>query len=270
MRVVSLAPAATEILFALGLGHRVAAVTDHCDYPPEAANKERVGPFARPDTEMITALRPDLVVTGGKMHTGTEATLAAAGITIYRFFPGSVAELLTAMEELGELCAAGETGRSIIGGLRRRVGEIEERAAARQKTAVLFLMGEPPLTTPGPASCQYDALRLAGAGPVPFPESDAFVRLTWERLEDCDPAVILACGRVPGQPAGRKCPGCGSARPPCRREVEELYADQRLAGLQAVRRRRIHPVPCSFLCRPGPRMVDGMAEIAKLLESWDA
>jgi len=265
MRIISLTPAGTEILFALGAGPRVRAVTDHCDYPPEVADLDRVGPFGRPDADRITALQPDLVVTGGKMHQGIETLLADAGINTYSFFPTTVEQLLTAMEELGELSGTGKTGRGIINSLRERVLRIREQATSPKNPTVLFLMGEPPLTTPGPASCQYDALRLAGAGLVSFPKPDAFVRLAWEELTAYDPEVILACGRLADQPVKRKCPGCSSANPPCRRKVEVLYEHERLAGLRAVQAKRIHPLSCFSLCRPGPRLVDGMEQVRDIL-----
>jgi len=269
MKIVSLAPSHTEILFALGLGEQVAGVTGHCDYPPEVKSKERIGFFACPDVGKISSLQPDLVIAYGKLHRNYAAELRGAGLKVWDFFPCTVEELLGGMETLVDLTGAGGKGLSAVGSLRQRVYKIRERTKVLPKPKVFFLMFDRPATTPGPASCQYDALCLAGASLLPAEQKLSFTFVSRDRLAEFDPEIIISCGRPPGPAKRKRCPGCRVENPPCRRDVSGLMENPHLAGTRAVMNRRVYTIPCHWLCRPGPRLVEGMERLSGLFHSGE-
>ncbi|RJR32747.1 MAG: Fe3+-hydroxamate ABC transporter substrate-binding protein [Deltaproteobacteria bacterium] len=264
MRIVSLAPSHTEILFFLGLGEQVAGVTAHCDYPPEAKSKERIGFFACPDMGKIVALRPDLIVAYGKLHRDHAEELRGAGLRVWDFFPRTVEELLGGMEMLVDMTGAGGKGLSAVDSLRQRVCEIKEKTRDIPKPGVFFLMFDRPATTPGPASCQYDALCLAGVSLLPAEQKLSFTFVSRDRLVEFDPEIIVSCGRSPGRAERKRCPGCRVENPPCRRDVSSLLESPYLAGTRAVMNRRVYTIPCHWLCRPGPRLVEGIERLSGL------
>ena len=102
-RIVSLAPSNTEILFALGLGDRVVGVTDWCDYPPEALEKEKVGDYAMPDIEKVAALNPDLVLAGYGNPIEVVYTLAGLGLTVFGIKTTDLNDLLNDIRRIGEI-----------------------------------------------------------------------------------------------------------------------------------------------------------------------
>jgi len=102
-RIVSLAPSNTEILFALGLGDKVVGVTDQCDYPPEALEKEKVGSLDTPDIEKIVALNPDLVLAGYGNPIDVVYTLEGLGLTVFGIKTTDLDDLLNDIKTIGEI-----------------------------------------------------------------------------------------------------------------------------------------------------------------------
>ena len=102
-RIVSLAPANTEILFALGLGEKVAGVTTYCDYPAEAKEKPKVGDFVGPNLEAVAAARPDLVLATGGVQADVIAKLEDLGAKVVVLDPQSVDEVREAIQTTGRI-----------------------------------------------------------------------------------------------------------------------------------------------------------------------
>ncbi|MQL52729.1 ABC transporter substrate-binding protein [Desulfofundulus thermobenzoicus] len=268
MRIVSLVPAHTEILFALGLGEQVVGVTAHCDYPPPVAAKDRVGFFNRPEPEKIMALRPDLVLAGGPIHHDCGEKLLQMGARVFHFAPRTVQELLQGMDDLAEITGAGEEGHRLVAGLKERVVLLRERVRDFPRPRVMFIMGEEPLVTPGPASIQYDALGMAGAALMPAGEDKSAIFLSRDDITGFDPEIILACGQNPFAPPRKRCPGCTLKNPPCMRDVEKIKNHPLLAGVAAVQEGMVFTIPCHWLCRPGPRLIEGMERISHLCQEF--
>lgn len=268
MRIISLVPSHTEILFSLGLGDLVVGVTQHCDYPPVVTEKERVGYFGKPDLEKIVALKPDLVITGGRIHEGCASELRGLGIAVYPFEPTGVEALLHGMEELLELTGRRD-GSAVVSGLRERLERISGLVRGCRHPRAALVMGEISLAVPGPANCQYDAMRIAGTEPMPGEEDLPFRRVTWNDVTGFNPEILLVCGYARGGVMKKRCPGCAVKNRPCAREVGAVIANPALAEVDAVKKGHVYPVSCHFFCRPGPRLFDGMEWLASLVSRLD-
>ncbi|SFG93040.1 iron complex transport system substrate-binding protein [Desulfotomaculum arcticum] len=267
LNIISLVPSHTEILFALGLGEQVAGVTANCDYPPQALRKIKVGTFACPDSARILSLHPDLVIAGGGIHSKCVTELRQAGITVLNFMPQSVNNIFEIMKKIIEFAGAYEVGGSTVAMLKDKLLLIEEKAKQSACPKVIFVMGKQRLMTPGPASCQYDALRIAGASMISFGEDVSYAPITWDDIIDEDPDIILACGRSENEPLQKRCMGCTLENRPCMQNVEDILHHPFLEKVTAIKTRRVYTIPCHYLCRTGPRLFDGMMKLAQLFQA---
>ena len=263
-KMVSLAPSHTEILFALGLGEKVVGVTENCDYPPEVKDKKRIGFFAHPYLPQIISLRPDLVFTYGQVHKGCTEALQTAGITVVNFIPRTIEELLQGMELIAGINGEDKAGHELVSLLKEKVKKIKARTASFLRPRVFFLMSEEPLATPGSASCQYDTLYTAGAYPFPLADEAPFALLSWEDVVRYDPEIIVACGRENHQPPKKRCPGCQRKIPLCSRNIEDIKSYPPLKKVKAVQTGRIYSLSCENICRPGPRLIEGLEKLSIL------
>lgn len=262
MRIISLVPAHTEILFSLGLGEQIVGVSANCDYPQQTGQKEKTGYFSQPEINRIISLKPDLVVTGGEIHRSCVKELRRRGIDVFDFMPRSVPELIAGIDELARVTKS-KKGALLIGELKKRLEQsVVERKSYRRPRAI-FLMGNRRMVTPGPATCQYDALRLTGLEQMPLAADLDYALITGEEVATFDPEIVLACGQPLIEPAQPRCPGCSIENPPCARGPEEIKNRGELSGITAVKKEQVYTIPCHFFCRPGPRLFDGMDWLLK-------
>src|SRR5688572_3236490 len=111
-RIVSTAPSITETLFALGLGDRVVAVSQHCHYPPEAATRHKIGNFVKPNVEAIVALRPDLVIVQS-MADPAAAQLQRMKLNVMRVDHGDLEFTFTAIHDIARRCGVPDRGTKL-------------------------------------------------------------------------------------------------------------------------------------------------------------
>ncbi|HKP86775.1 MAG TPA: cobalamin-binding protein [Blastocatellia bacterium] len=238
-RIVSLAPSVTETLFALGLGDRVVGVTSYCDYPPEAAEKEKVGDTLRPSIERIVALKPDLVVasTASQLEQFVR-DLDKVGIPVYVSNPRDLEGVLRSIGMIGDITRAGDRAEGLTGDMRARVNAIESRMAGiKQRPKVLFVLGVEPLITVGGASFINEMISRAGGDSVSAGLDAEYPTFSLETAVASRPEVIFF------QAGGEKLP-------------------EWLKGTPAARSGRVFHIDDNLLLRPGPRIVDGLEQMA--------
>lgn len=142
-RVVSLVPAATEMLFALGAGDLVVGVSSYDSWPPEVASLPRVGALIDPDVERVLSLRPQVVVVDPS-QSGLIAQLRAAGIRPYPYATGSLEAIIEHAAGLGEAVGRAADGQRLAADLRARLAAIAAEVAGRPRPAVLLVFGRRP------------------------------------------------------------------------------------------------------------------------------
>ena len=123
-RIVSLAPNVTEMLFALGLGDRVAGVSENCDYPPAAKQKPKVGGYVRPSAERILSVRPDLVVASRGNPPEVLRQVERAGVAVYAADPQTIDQVIALARRLGRLTGEPQSGRALATDLSRRAKKV--------------------------------------------------------------------------------------------------------------------------------------------------
>ena len=247
-RIVSLVPGVTEMLFVIGAEERLIGVTDFCDFPAAARRKHRVGSMLAPSLETVVALRPDLVVaTDSGNSDETRIQLERLGLPVYLVSPRGVADVFRTMEQLGALTGQGARAAEAVAGLQRRVRAVVERVATRPRPRVLYVVWPEPLIVPGRGAAVSELIELAGGASVTADAAEGYPRWSVEAAVAGAPELIVLARH-----------GVGTG--PVSRDKWE-----RFAGLPAIRTGRIHNVDGDLFHRFGPRVVDALEILARLV-----
>jgi iron complex transport system substrate-binding protein len=247
-RIVSLVPSVTEIVFALGAADRLAAVTDFCDYPPAARGKPSVGGMLAPSLERIVALRADLViVTDSGNREDTRDQLGRLGIPVYTVHAARLAEVMDVVARLGELTGRAGAVPPIVRQLQQRIDAVRTAVARHPRPRVLYVLWPEPLIVPARDALVTELIQVAGGHSVTAGEPGDYPRLSLETAVARAPEVIVLA---------RHGVGVGP--------VERDRWD-RLAALPAVKGGRVHEVDGGLLHRYGPRVVEGLERLARII-----
>ncbi len=253
LRIVSLAPNVTEILFALDLGNQVVGVTDRCDYPPAAKQIERVSGFGTPSVEKLLALRPDIVIACGLEKPEFTELLRQAGIQVVNVQEkgciASFSELFHAIRQIGEATGRSAKAQELVAGMQTELDSVAARVGRlddAHRLRVFVEIEESPLMTAGADSFIDDLIGRAGGRNVAGEIPAAYPRIDPEKVIVWNPDVILAAhSDRPGEAA------------------ERLARRVGWSEVTAVRQRRvIDDIDADLLFRPGPRLVDGVKALA--------
>ncbi len=244
-RIVSLAPSVTEILFAIGAGPRVVAVTSYCDYPPEAKRLPKVGDY-NTSIERVVAQRPDLIVAGAAANRTAVRNLEKLDRLRGRLFaiePANLRELYGAIARLGVLTGCSNGAAAVVARMKRVIERT--RASSAKLTArpsAVFLVQLDPLWVTGSGTFLADMIAAAGGRNLGAVVGKGYRGLALERLIALDPEVILSTHAT----------------------LKELRSRAGWSSMSAVRNGRVHVLGYDAV-RPGPRLADAVASIARLL-----
>ena len=246
-RIVSLAPSATELLYAAGAGNRVVGVTDPADWPTEAITLPRVGDARALDLEHIVSLRPDLAVAWPYVAPAQIARLEALGIVVYRTDPHAPEAIALDIERLGALAGTADIADAAATRFRSRLKALRERGHARTPIRVFYEIWNQPLYTIGGAHLISAAIADCGGENVFSGLSLPAPSVSVEAVLAARPSVIIA---------GTD----GAVRPAW------LDAWRRWTDLPAVARGNLFVVDANLLHRPGPRFVDGAEALCAVID----
>jgi len=245
-RIVSLAPSTTESLFAIGAGDRVVGRSRYCNWPPEVAALPAVGGL-QPDVEAVLELRPDLVV-GPSRGVSSRLSEQLGARNIATWFPAteSLAAIDSMLVGLGQRSGHVADASRLVAALDAREQAIKRSVATSPRPRVLVVVGNAPVVVAGAKSYMDELLRYAGASNV-ITQGTAWPTLGYEEIFDLDPDVVLDVSVGPS----------GTTR---------VTADAAgWSGLRAVREGHVIAINDERILRPGPRIADGLAILARLL-----
>ncbi len=249
LRVVSLAPSLTEIVFALGRGDWLVGVTDFCDYPPEARSKPKIGGSMTPDLERVVGLRPDLVLATAEGNPrDTVAQLTRLRIPVFAVKPDGYAGVLASLEAVGRAVQAEAAATTLVRDIQRRMAAVANAVADRPHPRVLYLVWTDPLIAAGPLTYIHDLIEMAGGANVVRERSVPYPRLGWEEIVRAAPEVILVASHREGSD---------------HRPVGQAWKEWQ--SVPAVRTGRVLAVPGDTIHRPGPRVVEGVERLARAI-----
>lgn len=247
-RVVSLAPSITEMLFALGLDEQIVGVTEFCDFPDAAKAKPKIG-YANPNLESLLALRPELIVAPREFHRANVlAKLEELKIPVMLLEATSVENIFSHLHTLGRIFDRSPVAHAMTQAMRTRMAEISGRTAQLPRVRVLYVINSQPLITVGPGSYIHQMIGLAGGINIASGASAPYPRLTMETVLKENPEVLIF--------------PMGSVETVPRSEQQEW---RRWTTLTAVQQNRLHEVSADALNRPGPRVMDGLEALVRVI-----
>ncbi|MBI1848305.1 MAG: cobalamin-binding protein [Candidatus Rokubacteria bacterium] len=247
-RIVSLVPSVTELIYALGGEERLVGVTDFCDWPPAARQKPSVGGMINPNLEVLATLRPDLVIaTDAGNRQETFVHLRELGIAVYLVHARHLAEVMDVTARLGALTGREAAVAPVTAGLGRRIQAVTRAVAPFRKPRVLYVLWPEPLIVPGRDALIGDLILAAGGDSITAAEPSDYPRFSLEAAVARAPEVILLADH-----------GSGTGAIPRQKW-------DRLTSLPAVRSGRIHSVNGTLLHRYGPRLVEGLEQLARAI-----
>jgi iron complex transport system substrate-binding protein len=252
-RIVSLSPAATEILYAAGAGKAMVGATTYCYYPAAASDLAKIGGYSARtiSLEAIVALRPDLVIGEASMHGQLAAQIEGTGIAFAAVNLTNFADIYLAMADFARAGGDEQASAAAVASIKARVEAVRSRIAeipTNKRPTVFWEVWNEPLMTAGPATFISMVLTAAGARNVFADISEDWPVISFEAIVARNPDWIMASETH------------GSAVTP-----ENLSKRPGWAGLGAVRNRRIALFNGDIVSRPGPRFVDAMERVAAAL-----
>jgi iron complex transport system substrate-binding protein len=254
-RIISLVPSVTEMLFAVGAGSQVVAVSSYDNFPPEVAKLPRVGALLDPDVERILSLKPDLVITYAS-QSDLETQLARAGIRVFSDRFGGVAVILQTIRDVGRVTGHAAQGDSYARDIQARLDEIRKRVQGRPRPRAMLVFGRAPgtlqqLYAAGGRGFLHDVLDVAGGQNVFADMARESVQPSHEMLLTRAPEVVLELR------ASRMLPGDDGEDP--------IKAWSLLPSIPAVKSRRVLALQGDYLLAPGPRVALAAEAIARAL-----
>jgi iron complex transport system substrate-binding protein len=251
-RIISMAPSVTEILYAVGAGDQVVGREQFSDFPPEALNVTDIGAtYEALNTELIISLKPDLILTTEINAPEQVKTLEDLGLTVYYMKnPTTIEEMYGDMELVAQLTGHESEAAAAIEALKARVAAVDEKIMPLSSRFSVFY--EVDATDPAKpytaGKGTFITLLIERAGGYNIASDiDGYPQLSLEQVVAADPAFIILgdakWGTTPESIAQR--PGW--------------------ENLSAVKNGQVVPFDDDLVSRPGPRMVDGLEELAKLL-----
>jgi len=248
-RIVSAAPAVTEMLFALGSGDRVVAVTDQCNYPPEAAVRPKIGGFWTPSVERALGARPDLVIGSRGNPPDFVAALRKSGVPVVTVDPHTLQEIYQTINRVSQLIGDAQSGKRLIASMQSRLKAVADRIGDvpdnQRPTAFLVLQVMPPWTA-GAGTFQDDAIRAAGAVNIAVGVK-GFAAYSTETLIAEEPNYLLL-STMNGDRARMK---------------TEVVGNPVLRQLSAVKQGHMLVLESDPLMRAGPRIVEAVEAMAR-------
>ncbi|HAV79058.1 MAG TPA: cobalamin-binding protein [Anaerolineae bacterium] len=250
-RIVSLAPSNTEILFAVGAGSQVVGRDEFSDYPAEAASIEVIGgSFGEYNVEAIVALEPDLVLAAEINPPELVQQLEDLGLTVY--YLGNPTTLEGMYENLKTVASlSGHDATELVDSLKARVAAVDEKIMPlSSRIPVFYEIDATDPTKPwtyGPGTFGDLLIARAGGFNVGGMATDPYPQLSLEQIVTANPSVIILGDAIWGV------------------TPESVLERPGWESIEAVKSNAVFPIDDNLISRPGPRLVDGLEQLAKLL-----
>jgi iron complex transport system substrate-binding protein len=246
-RVVSLAPAITETLFALGAGPQVVGVSQYCDYPPEVLKLPKIGTFLTPNIEAIAGLRPTIVIG---LQTSSDLreihALREMGFSVLMVDDNSIAGIEAGIRIIGDASGHASDARALLDRIHLQVAMIEARLRSVPDRRVLMVVGHQPMVAVGGGTYLDELLKMARATNIAADSAQNWPRLSLEYIIAMRPQVILdgQMGTDPNSPSA-------------------FWAEY--PTIPAVRDDRVVGYPENPTLHPGPRIAQTLELLARLI-----
>lgn len=251
-RIVSTSPAETEILFALGLNDRIVGVSDFDDYPAEASTKPKVGGVVNPSEEAILAQTPDLVIGGISMEKPVSDKLKSLGVPVFVTHPQKMDDILNNILMMGVITNRQEQAEKVVAAMKQDIARVQEavKGVKPEDKKRVYLEFAPGWTV-GKGEFLDELVTLAGGTNIAA-DTEGWHPISEEKILKSDPDVILYAKGVTDDKTGVK--------------LEDIIAKRNgWDTMKAIRESQVFGMEQNLLARPGPRITQGLIEVAKAI-----
>ena len=251
--IVSLSPGHTEIVFALGLEDRLVGVTEFCDYPEAANDKPKIGGFSTVDIERVVGIQPDLILAANIHRKEVIPELERLGLPVVCLDPTTLEEVLEAITLVGKCSGQEEKASHLVTGMGDRINAITDKTSnltPAERPRVFYTLWHDPLMTVGSDTRIHELIELAGGINIAQDLDKGYPTMSLEAVIIANPQVIVA---GTGHGAGKDSTFHFVETEP---GLRNTYA--RING-------QVYKINTNLVGRPGPRMVDGLEQMAKVI-----
>ncbi|WNC12919.1 ABC transporter substrate-binding protein [Brevibacillus brevis] len=251
-RIVSTSPAETEILFALGLDQQIVGVSDYDDYPEAAKSKPKVGGVVKPNEEAILAQSPDLVIGGISMERPVADKLKTMGMPVFVTHPKKLDDIMSDILAIGTITNRQEQAEKLVAQMKADIARVTDavkdvKPEERKKVYLEFSPG----WTVGKGEFLDELITLAGAANIAS-DTEGWNPISEEKIVKDDPDVILYANGITDDKTGKK--------------LEDIITQRSgWEKIKAIRDKQIFGMDQNTLSRPGPRITQGLIEVAKAI-----
>ena len=251
LRIVSLAPSTTEILFALGLDERIVGVSSFCNYPLKAQEKEKIGTFSHPNIEKILSLRPDIVFCTGLEQAPVISKLKQLDLEVYVSDPPGIEELFDSIRDMAVLTDRNEEANELINKMKAGIEKLRSKTRSipeEDKASVFIEFWNDPLMSAGNNSFIGELITLAGGTNIAYDVKRPYSYFSPEEVVKRNPDCIILAYMVNEDAA---------------KTIRERLGWK---DISAVKNSRVYSdVDPDIFLRPGPRLVEALEELYKRL-----
>jgi iron complex transport system substrate-binding protein len=250
-RIISLSPANTEIVFALGLDERLIGVTSYCNYPPEAQEKEKIGSVTEINLESVIRLEPDVVLAGSLTPREVVGKLEELGLKVFVLDAHTIEGVLEDLRKVAVLAGVEDRGEALVETLQEKLRQVKEKVAKlseEEKPNLLHVIWHDPIWTAGKNTFIDEFITLAGGKNV-VADLEGYVTLDLEEVLRRNPDIITVLGTHGGEKIS----------------YEFLLADERLQSVRAIQEKKVFLVDSDIVTRPGPRVIEALSLFAQIL-----
>ena len=245
-RIVSLAPANTEIAYAVGAGDKMVAGTSYDDYPEEAKALPKIGDFANPNIEKIASYAPDLVLAAGGIQDKLRSKLEALGMKVYVVDPKTYDGTIATIENVGKLAGTEATATAVADKMTAAQQEVRAKVGDLPKATTFLEIYSKPLMTAGSGTFIDDMITIAGGENIGAQAGSGFPNFSTEVLVKDDPQVYIA------DSGSMSAPG-------------DITKRAGFSELTAVKDGKVYVIEDSIIARPGPRLAEGLQKLAEMI-----
>lgn len=243
-KIVSLAPAITEILFAIGLDEEIVGVSDYCDYPEKASSKEKMGGFENPNVEKIYAQQPDMVFISAGVQEDVIKKLEELKVTVVVLDADTVDQVISNIELAGKLTGKETEAKKLADNMRARVNKIATKYKSQTKPTVFVEIWDDPLMSAGSDSFVNNIIEVAGGINIAADNAERYYNYSMEKLLETDPDyyIINTHSHTP----------------------QDIKKRNGYNALSAVQNNKVFAVDDNLISRAGPRVIDGLERMAEI------
>lgn len=245
-RIVSLAPANTEIAYAIGAGDKMVAGTSYDDYPEEATSLPKVGDFANPNVEKIASYDPELVLAAGGIQNKLRSRLEDLGMTVYVVDPTTYDGTIATIQNVGKLAGADEGTAAVVDEMTAAKEEVQAKVSGLAAATTFLEIYSKPLMTAGADTFIDDMITIAGGENIGAQAGSGFPTFSTEVLVKDDPQVYIADSGSMSEPG-------------------DINKRAGFGDLTAVKDGKVYVIEDSIIARPGPRLAEGLRQLVTMI-----